>query len=339
MNNIKDSLISGIIKIKSSIKGLWLKKYCYIFEKYLLIKKLDDEKDFQIFPILKNTLFNLNQFSWIILTNSSESSLIFMINDQENENKWIYTIQSLINFEIEEYHIDNYKFIKKLGSGFEGNVYLYKNLINNEFIVFKIFQNYKNYNNELEIYNFLNFQYFIKKKIYLKFLNYYLIGLEYFNGIDLRTILRNNLNFDKIKIIKQIIQCLSYLHSNDIIYCDLKPENILIDQNNHIKLIDFGLSIKNKNLKKKRGTLDYMAPELFLNNQFCNEKIDIWSLGILIFEIFYKILPFSNNNYKINFPINSNFKLNKLILNLLNINPLNRPNIFIIEKKINKIVF
>jgi serine/threonine protein kinase len=83
----------------------------------------------------------------------------------------------------------------------------------------------------------------------------------------------------------------------NVLYRDLKPENILIDENGHIKLIDFGFSKKLKNIKKDRaftncGTPGYLAPEV-VTGQGYSYKADIWSIGILICEMIGGSTPFN----------------------------------------------
>ena len=75
-------------------------------------------------------------------------------------------------------------------------------------------------------------------------------------------------------LMKQLLSCINYLHSCDIVHCDVKPENILLEANkelSQLKLIDFGFASKineaeNQRLTKQRGTLYYSAPEVFAGN-------------------------------------------------------------------------
>lgn len=75
---------------------------------------------------------------------------------------------------------------------------------------------------------------------------------------------------------------------------DLKPENILLDHKLRPKLCDFGWSvptIKKENRNTFCGTYEYMAPEIYETENY-NEKVDIWSLGIMIYELLHGKSPF-----------------------------------------------
>ena len=92
---------------------------------------------------------------------------------------------------------------------------------------------------------------------------------------------------------------LDYIHKQNIIHRDLKPENLLLDSKGNIKISDFGWSALKKSELRSTfcGTLDYMAPEI-LKNQNYNHMVDIWSLGIMIFEITQGYPPFRTKSNK-----------------------------------------
>ena len=127
---------------------------------------------------------------------------------------------------------------------------------------------------------------------------------------SLKNLLENNsINFtikQKLKIIYEIALAISYLHSreNKIYHRDLKSGNILLDENYNCFICDFGMSKYNKknnsynNLYKtnSQSTPYWMAPEFICEGLF-NEKSDIYSFGILIWEIFMKdTIPYKNVN-------------------------------------------
>lgn len=119
------------------------------------------------------------------------------------------------------------------------------------------------------------------------------IQMEYCT-INLKNFLKNIENKDKIPyIIKGIFSGLEYLHSQEIVHCDLKMDNILIKEEPiNIKITDFGISnlkgIKTTNYKYYGSDL-YRPPEMNLENYIPDYTTDIYSLGILFYEI---ITPF-----------------------------------------------
>ena len=153
-------------------------------------------------------------------------------------------------------------------------------------------------------------------------------------------LLKDNINNDnKEKIITNVISGIEYLHSQNIIHCDLKPDNILLnikEQNiNQIKIADFGLVIekgRNFNEINEYGNFIYLPPESEYNNYTL--KYDIYSLGIIIFEIIeewntdmeriQKIINFKNGKY-----INKYKLLNSMISKKQN----DRPNIKLLKNK------
>ena len=91
----------------------------------------------------------------------------------------------------------------------------------------------------------------------------------------------------------QALNAIYFLHLHSIIHRDLKPENLLINENNILKLCDFGWSVKLKNDKRTTfcGTVEYMAPEIIKKQKY-DETIDIWSLGVLLYELVHSYSPF-----------------------------------------------
>ena len=97
----------------------------------------------------------------------------------------------------------------------------------------------------------------------------------------------------------QVVNAVYYLHNNNIIHRDIKPENILIGNDNKIKLCDFGwakeLTLENRSTFC--GTVEYMAPEIVGSENY-DYSVDIWSLGILLYELLYGHSPFKASNTK-----------------------------------------
>jgi serine/threonine protein kinase len=139
---------------------------------------------------------------------------------------------------------------------------------------------------------------------------YLIIQMEFCEGQSLREAIDKNLLKDekvKWKVIIQIIDALNYIHRKRLIHRDIKPANIFLDKKFNVKLGDFGLAtvskpktaLENLSLNKKEyinfrndilscgiGTKYYCSPEQEKKNKY-DEKTDMFSLGIVIFELFF----------------------------------------------------
>ena len=105
---------------------------------------------------------------------------------------------------------------------------------------------------------------------------------------------------DEVRAIaKQLVRALHYLHSNRIIHRDMKPQNILIGSRRVVKLCDFGFALAMSSntmvLTSIKGTPLYMAPEL-VQEQPYNHTVDLWSLGVILYELFVGQPPFYTNS-------------------------------------------
>ena len=101
---------------------------------------------------------------------------------------------------------------------------------------------------------------------------------------------------------KQIVEGVMHAHSKNIIHRDLKPANIMLD-NGILKICDFGFArfvndlYDELKMSCKKGTYNYMAPEVFYGEEY-NSKCDVWSLGVIFYELIYKMLPWSGGSVK-----------------------------------------
>ena len=127
---------------------------------------------------------------------------------------------------------------------------------------------------------------------------------EYLNGISLSEYIEMNKIFKNINLIKfygaSLFLILDNLKSRGIIHRDIKLENIIITKKGYIKLIDFSSSkrIKNNKTRTLIGTPFYIAPEI-LNGKGYSYSCDYWSVGIILYYLFYGEFPFGKSASKI----------------------------------------
>lgn len=96
---------------------------------------------------------------------------------------------------------------------------------------------------------------------------------------------------------KQIVEALSYCHEKEICHRDLKPENILVNDEGNVKIIDFGFSATTKfKLKTFCGTPPFMSPEITKKVPYFGSTVDVWALGIIIYQMLVGKLPFRATN-------------------------------------------
>lgn len=129
------------------------------------------------------------------------------------------------------------------------------------------------------------------------------IVMEYLSGDPLDRIIESGkpqpLAF-KLHIIEQVCYALGYAHRNDVIHRDVKPANVIVQSDGVVKLLDFGIARQEKtdgHLTRTGhviGTLQYMAPERLKNAAF-DGRSDIFSVGVMLFQLLTGQLPFTGD--------------------------------------------
>ena len=242
-------------------------------------------------------------------------------------------------------------FPKQLGCGSFGRVFLVSHNETNELFALKTIEKRKimiTYGNLDIIYNEINIHSKLSHQNIIKVYNVFEdeetinIIMEYAKNDNLYQLIKKEKNgFSESKAFDyfiQVINAVYYLHSNNIIHRDIKPENLLLCEDNNLKLCDFGwakeLTLENRSTFC--GTMEYMAPEIVGSENY-DYSVDIWSLGILLYELLFGHSPFkanSTNNiiqniksHELNYD-DKNKKISNsckdLIQKLLNINPQKR---------------
>jgi len=119
--------------------------------------------------------------------------------------------------------------------------------------------------------------------------------MEFVQGHDLSEIIEENeLSPDKkINLILQICKGIACAHKNGVIHRDIKPANILIDADGHVRILDFGIAWLAASGRPENilGTPDYMSPEQFTAPESVSCLSDIYSLGVLMYQLFTNELP------------------------------------------------
>ena len=130
---------------------------------------------------------------------------------------------------------------------------------------------------------------------------YYFL-MEFVDGVNLRQLLESHrlTPRETMGIVPQICEALEYAHGEGIVHRDIKPENILMDQKGRVKVADFGLSkllepqpqdVQLTQSGQVLGTMHYMAPEQLERPLEVDQRADIYSLGVLLYEMVTGELP------------------------------------------------
>src|SRR5262249_54058568 len=128
------------------------------------------------------------------------------------------------------------------------------------------------------------------------------IIMEFVDGQDLRQLLGAGALSEArmLRIVAQVCDALQYAHDVGVVHRDIKPENILLDARGQVKIADFGLAklvglppahLSLTGSHEVMGTVYYMAPEQLLRNVDVDHRADIYSLGVVLYEMLTGELP------------------------------------------------
>ena len=229
-----------------------------------------------------------------------------------------YIVNGILNSKIiydELYSLKNFVEIyedghlKTIGSGSYGQVYLAMNIINKKYYAIKHMDKKK----LLEllhtlsgIYREINIQSRIDHPSIVKLLyvketeNSFDLVMDYAVQGNLFHYIRKTKGLNENKtfcLFIQVVNAIYFLHKNNLIHRDIKPENLLLFDSNTVKLCDFGWCVPLNNGEKRGtfcGTTEYMSPEL-VNHKHYSKEIDVWSLGVLLYEMIHGYSAFKPN--------------------------------------------
>ena len=216
-----------------------------------------------------------------------------------------------------KYLTDRYKILELIGVGRRSKVYKAKDIDKSHIVALKIIDDgiienknfIANLIDEATVLNDIDCPYITKiydvGTCHVEGKEHYYIATEYIEGESLDKILQLkevDINLT-LSIIKQIAHGIDIAHRYNIIHGDLQPHNILLDENGTVKINNFGIVSSNSNMFKNNiqktvVQIDYISPEQASIGH--TEKLsDMYSLGILFYELVFKKLPYySENNMK-----------------------------------------
>lgn len=277
-----------------------------------------------------------------------------MINNKEQEEDYGFITQGIFKqvfIPNSYYQIENFIPVivsgqpKLIGEGRFSKVYLYKHKNNDSLFALKkisiqkIIESGNDVNiikREIDIHSRIEHENIVQFYSVKQELNEVSILLEYCRDGSIYELISKN-GFDEEKTysyFSQVVNAVHFLHKNNLVHRDIKPENILVNLGK-IKLCDFGWCCETNlnNRKTFCGTFEYMAPEI-INELPYGKPVDIWALGILLYEFYFGISPFTSNKQneeqtqeiinnilmkKLNFPSRKNipYDMKDLIMNML----------------------
>lgn len=199
--------------------------------------------------------------------------------------------------------------LKNIGSGAFGEVYLAKNKKDGKFFAIKqmdknkIIESGANLDiiyREISIHRRIQHENIVKLYSHFEDEKTFYLIMDYVNSGTLFNVIKKTKGTNEKKAFRYFIQSVAavfFLHENNLVHRDLKPENLLVDQNDGVQLCDFGwcVDITGGNRITFCGTYEYMAPEIIKEMPY-DHSIDVWSLGILLYELIHGYSPFRSQN-------------------------------------------
>jgi len=215
--------------------------------------------------------------------------------------------------------IDGYKVLKSIGSGASGKVFLARDLKTNTKVAIKIpmifltadqMHRFAHESRLLSRLSHPNIAHIEKTGIIAKDDLPYIV-MEYVDGKTIHHYCKDEqLDFKQIiELFKQVLDAVQYAHNKGIVHRDIKPENILVNESGEVKLLDFGIALATDNSTQQLtqltktgeivGTLAYMSPEQVSGNDDLDTRADVYSLGVVLYQLLSDSLPYQIDAGKI----------------------------------------
>lgn len=269
--------------------------------------------------------------------NSTENKENGGLNDSSN---------SSAHKPVKKWCLNDFEIGKPLGKGKFGNVYLAREKKSLYIVALKVIFKHQvqkagcehQLRREIEIQSHLRHPNILRLYGYFYDDTRVYMILEYAPRGELYTLLKQVGKFDDEQAatyINQLADALNYCHSKKVIHRDIKPENLLLGVYGDLKIADFGWSVHAPSSRRTTicGTLDYLPPEM-IEDLPHDEKVDLWSLGVLCYELLVGKPPFETDTHNATYekithveyscPSNINPDAADLISKLLKKNPNDR---------------
>ena len=203
---------------------------------------------------------------------------------------------------------NRYEVLVKIGEGGMANVYSARDTLLNRTVTVKVLKDYlvddedfvRRFRREAQAAAGLSHPHIINVYDVGEEDNIHYIVMEYVQGKTLKDLIQENERIPAdhaAEIIKQITQAIIHAHSHRVIHRDIKPQNILVSRSGQVKVTDFGIALAFNQAtvtcnEQVMGSVHYFSPEQAKGN-FTGEQSDIYSLGIVFYEMLTGNVPYS----------------------------------------------
>ncbi len=245
-------------------------------------------------------------------------------NDFPDNQDWLDMFSDNSVNEFEKYQaqlpeIEGYEILKNIGSGASGKVFLARDLSTDELVAIKIpmlflspeqMHRFAHESRMLSRLSHPNIARIDKTGMIIQDELPFIV-MEYVKGKTIHQHCKDNqYNFKKIiELFKQVLDAVQYAHNKGIVHRDIKPENILVNEQGEVKLLDFGIALATNNATQQLtqltktgeivGTLAYMSPEQVSGNDDLDTRADVYSLGVVLYQLLSDSLPYQVDAGKI----------------------------------------
>lgn len=201
--------------------------------------------------------------------------------------------------------MNNYVIYEETGKGPYSTVHKGRKKRSIEFVTLKSFSKHRKERvlNEVKILSLLQHPHIVKFHNWYETRNHFWTIYEYLSGGDLKRVIELDTTIQEPmlkQIAKMLVEALMHMHSKGVIFCDFKLSNFVFDEYSNIKFIDFtGARLAQEVVYEEINcNVNFMAPELFLENSMHSYKSDVWAFGILLYTLAAGKNPFEDTDFE-----------------------------------------